>query len=63
LGEETKTEIRGSDGSKFEEESMWQGKTKVIKDANGQKIYIYVPTNYNEAHGAEQYVQVIGVKK
>jgi len=26
LGEETKTEIRGSDGSKFEEETMWQGK-------------------------------------
>jgi len=26
LGKEAKTEIRGSDGSKFEEESMWQGK-------------------------------------
>ena len=26
MGEETKTEIRGSDGSKFEEETMWQGK-------------------------------------
>lgn len=27
MGKETKTEIRGSDGSKFEEESMWQGKS------------------------------------
>ena len=26
MGKETKTEIRGSDGSKFEEETMWQGK-------------------------------------
>lgn len=26
MGKETKTEIRGSDGNKFEEESMWQGK-------------------------------------
>ena len=39
---------------------MWQGKMKVLEDANGQKIYIYVPTNYNEAHGAEQYVQIVG---
>ncbi len=30
MGKETKTEIRGSDGSKFEEETMWQGKP--IKD-------------------------------
>ncbi len=36
MGEETKTEIRGSDGSKFEEESMWQGKpvSRLEKEKN-----------------------------